>query len=170
MSRNSRLNVNENILPSGSQNTLHALISVGLLFKQSARISFRHQALYDYQIGLKLFNEAMISTDNLIQMLGNRSEQTLTKREHLKYALNLLLETDQTTFCNSIRAIIFNENIRFHLKYLALNSLKNIKDLKKPAKLLIDEIIAEPGLFIKFLNNSCYEMSQFYPIFQKKSI
>lgn len=157
MSRNSRLNVNENILPSGSKNTLHALISVGLLSKQSTRISFRHQALYDYQIGLQFFNEAITSTDNLIQLLGNRSEQTLTKREHLKYALNLLLEADQTSFCNSIRAIIFNENIRFHLKYLALNSLKNIKDLKKPAKLLIDEIIAEPSLFIKFLNNSCYE-------------
>lgn len=157
MSRNSRLNVNENTLPSGSQNTLHALISVGLLSKQNTRISFRHQALYDYQIGLKLFNEAITSSENLIQMLGNRSEQTLTKREHLKYALNLLLETDQTLFCNSIRAIIFNENIRFHLKYLALNSLKNIKDLKKPAKQLIDAIISEPNLFIKFLNNSCYE-------------
>lgn len=157
MSRNSRLNVNENTLPLGNQNTLHALISVGLLSKQNTRISFRHQALYDYQIGLKLFNEAITSSENLIQMLGNRSEQTLTKREHLKYALNLLLETDQTLFCNSIRAIIFNEHIRFHLKYLALNSLKNIKDLKKPAKQLIDAIISEPNLFIKFLNNSCYE-------------
>ncbi|MES5792276.1 hypothetical protein U2E68_18760, partial [Acinetobacter baumannii] len=38
-----------------------------------------------------------------------------------------------------------------------LNSLKNIKDLKKPAKLLINDIIAEPSLFINFLNNSCYE-------------
>lgn len=157
MSRNSRLNVNENTLPLGNQNTLHALISVGLLSKQNTRISFRHQALYDYQIGLKLFNEAITSSENLIQMLGNRSEQTLTKREHLKYALNLLLETDQTLFCNSIRAIIFNEHIRFHLKYLALNSLKNIKDLKKPAKQLIDAIISEPNLFIKFLNNSCHE-------------
>lgn len=157
MSRNSRLNVNENTLPSGSQNTLHALISVGLLSKQNTRITFRHQALYDYQIGLKLFNEAITSADNLIQMLGNRTEQTLTKREHLKYALNLLLETDQTSFCNSIRAILFNEHIRFHLKYLALNSLKNIKNLKKPAKLLINDIIAEPSLFINFLNNSCYE-------------
>ncbi len=43
MSRNSRLNVNENTLPSGSQNTLQALISVGLLSKQNTRISFRHQ-------------------------------------------------------------------------------------------------------------------------------
>lgn len=157
MSHNSLLNINENTLPLGSQNTLHALISVGLLSKQNTRISFRHQALYDYQIGLKLFNGAITSADNLIQMLGNRNQQTLTKREHLKYALNLLLETDQTSFCNSIRAIIFNEYIRFHLKYLALNSLKNIKDLKKPAKLLINDIIAEPSLFINFLNNSCYE-------------
>ena len=157
MTSKSRLSISENTLTIGYKNTLQALLSVGLLTKQSQRISFRHQALYDYQVGIKLFNAGISSPEALIEEIGDLGNQTLTKREHLKYGLNMLLDSDQREFCNCALAILCSRNIRFHLKYLTLNSIKEMGFLTKPAKLMINKIIQQTDLLNKFLSNSCYE-------------
>lgn len=157
MTSKSRLAVSENTLTIGSQRTLQALLSVGVLTKQGQRVSFRHQALFDYQIGIKLFNAGVNSSSALLAEIGDFSSQTLTKREHLKYALNMLLDSEQQAFCSCATAILQSDNIRFHLKYLALNIIKEIDSLTKPAKLMIDQVISQPTLQSKFLSNSCYK-------------
>ncbi|MEQ5758841.1 hypothetical protein ABN351_05030 [Proteus mirabilis] len=156
MIHQSQLSISENVLPTGTKKQVEALISVGLLSKQNQRISFRHQALFDYQVGAKFFKAGSESPEGLLAVIGSYEEQTLTKREHLKYALNMLLDSGQAAFCHCVEAILFNNNIRFHLKYLVLNSIKEINSIKKPAKLLIDKIITAPLLFRKFLTISCY--------------
>lgn len=150
------LSISDNLLPTGTKKQLEALISIGLLSKQNQRISFRHQALFDYQIGKKLFNAGIESPQRLLNEIGSFETQSLTKRERTKYALNMLLDYDQGTFCRCVEAILFNNNIRFHLKHLVLNSIKEIKKLQKPAKLLIESIIADSLLFRNFLTISCY--------------
>lgn len=156
MMNQSQLSIYENALSIGTKKKLDVLISVGLLSKQNQRISFRHQALFDYQVGTKLFKAGSQSPQTLLSAIGAYDSQTLTQREHLKYALNMLLDSGQEIFCHCIAAILFNDNIRFHLKYLALNSIKEIKSLKKTAKLLIDKIIVAPQFFRKFLTISCH--------------
>ncbi|MGV2874019.1 hypothetical protein [Colwellia sp. E150_009] len=156
MTSKSRLSISENTLTIGSKNTLQALLSIGLLAKQNQRISFRHQALFDYQVGIKLFNAGVSSPSTLLDEIGDFNNQTLTKREHLKYALNMLLDSEQREFCLCATAILQSKSIRFHLKYLTLNIIKEITTLTKPAKVMIDEIIAQPDLQSKFLSNSCY--------------
>lgn len=156
MINQSQLSISESALPIGTKKQLEALISVGLLSKQNQRISFRHQALFDYLVGTKLFKAGSESPERLLFEIGPYETQTLAKREHLKYALNILLDSGQALFCNCVEAILFNDNIRFHLKYLVLNSIKEIKDIKKPAKSLIDKIIKSPALCKKFLIISCY--------------
>lgn len=159
MINHSQLSISENALPIGSKKQLEALISVGILSKQNQRISFRHQALFDYLVGTKLFKAGSESPERLLFEIGPYETQTLAKREHLKYALNILLDLGQDLFCNCVEAILFNDNIRFHLKYLVLNSIKEIKDIKKPAKSLIDKIIESSALCKKFLMISCYSNS-----------
>lgn len=156
MINHSQLSISESALQIGSKKQLEALISVGVLSKQNQRISFRHQALFDYLVGTKLFKAGSESPERLLFEIGPYETQTLAKREHLKYALNILLDSGQDLFCNCVEAILFNDNIRFHLKYLVLNSIKEIKDIKKPAKSLIDKIIESPALCKKFLMISCY--------------
>lgn len=156
MINQSQLSISESALQIGSKKQLEALISVGVLSKQNQRISFRHQALFDYLVGTKLFKAGSESPERLLFEIGPYETQTLAKREHLKYALNILLDSGQDLFCNCVEAILFNDNIRFHLKYLVLNSIKEIKDIKKPAKSLIDKIIESPALCKKFLIISCY--------------
>lgn len=157
MTSKSRLAISENTLTIGTQHSLQALLSVGVLTKQGQRISFRHQALFDYQVGIKLFNAGICSPSALLSEIGDFSNQTLTKREHLKYALNMLLDSEQKAFCDCASAILQSDGIRFHVKYLTLNTIKEIDKLTKPAKVMIDEIISQPALLSKFLSNSCYK-------------
>lgn len=156
MMKSCRLTVSESLLPVEMQKQLKALISVGLLNKQNGQISFRHQVLFDYQIGFSLYQAAMISVENLLDAIGSREEQTLMKREQLKYAMNLLLQTNQESFCKCVNAILFTDDIRFHLKHLVFYCIKDIRELKKPARKLIDKIITEPDFTIQFLQNASF--------------
>ena len=156
MNSKSRLSVSENILTPSSIEILDALISVGVLSKQSRQISFRHQALFDFQIGLKLFSSALSSPEKFINEIGDFSQQTLTRREHLKYALNMLLDYDQKEFSNSILILLLSNKIRFHLKYLAFNSLRDLVVLKASEKLLIDKIVSDSTLLSNFISISCF--------------
>ncbi|WP_434340713.1 hypothetical protein [Motilimonas cestriensis] len=132
-------------------------MSVGVLTKQEQRISFRHQALYDYQVGSKLYRAGSESSEKLLSELGGFDNQTLDKREHLRYALNMLLDASQKNYCSSIEAVLLNEKVRFHLKFLALNSLKDLKVIKAPARKLIYKLAKDPELNRKFISTSCYK-------------
>lgn len=156
MMQSCRLTVSESLLPVEMPKQLKALISVGLLNRQNGQISFRHQVLFDYQIGFSLYQTAMLSVKNLLDAIGSREEQTLMKREQLKYAMNLLLQTNQESFCNCVNAILFTDDIRFHLKHLILYCIKDIQELKKPARKLIDKIITEPEFLMQFLQNASF--------------
>ncbi|MBL1320646.1 MAG: hypothetical protein COA63_006245 [Methylophaga sp.] len=156
MNSTSRLSISENVISISSSQTLEALLSVGILTRQSQQISFRHQALFDYQVGIRLFNAALNSPGQLLNTLGDYSEQTLTKREHLKYALNMLLDYDQKVFCSCVLAIITSDRVRFHFKYLVFNSIKELKKVKTPAKDMLKNIVSNTELLPSFISNSCY--------------
>jgi hypothetical protein len=170
MNSKSRLSVPESALEICSANTLEALISTGVLTKQSRQISFRHQALFDYQVGKRLFNAALKSPKHLIDELGNESQQTLTKREHLKYALNMALEYGQSEFCNVSLAVLNSDKIRFHLKYLVFNSLKEITDLKSSARSMVETIVQDSSLLPIFMSTSCYNNHSIVSYLSKSSV
>lgn len=152
----SKFSVSESSLHNISLNALSALLSVGLITKQSKQISFRHQALFDYQVGVRLYSAAQDSFDKLLEEIGDFSQQTLTRREHLKYAMSMLLTESQKDFCKTASSLLLSKNIRFHLKYLLFNSLKEIKNFKSPAKHLVDDIVKSPELLPHLLSSTCY--------------
>ncbi|OEC51500.1 MULTISPECIES: ATP-binding protein [unclassified Aeromonas] len=152
----SKFSVSETSLHNISLTALSALLSVGLITKQNKQISFSHQALFDYQVGVRLFIAAQDSFDKLLEEIGDFSQQTLTRREHLKYAMSMLLTESQKDFCNIVSSLLQSKNIRFHLKYLLFNSLKEIKNFKAPAKNLVDSIVKSPELLPHLLSSTCY--------------
>ncbi len=156
MMKRSQLSISESSMFLGSARAVNVLISVGLLTKQDQRISFRHQALYDYQVGSKLYRAGCESPQKLLAALGDYDEQTLTKREHLKYGLNMLLDANQKDYCACVEMLLFSDEVRFHLKFLVFNSLKDLKILKAPAKKLINKLVNIDSLKSKFISISCY--------------
>lgn len=155
MSQTNRLSISVNLLPNGSLEIKKAMISVGLLSEQHREISFRHQAIYDYEIGKKLYLLGLGSSEDFLNELGSRNQQTLLKREHLRYALAMLYERDERNFCNCIEAILFHPEIRFHLKSLVFSTLRHIENFKTPFKRFIDKIITNTDLAPYFIRLSC---------------
>lgn len=131
------------------------MISVGLLTEQNREISFRHQAIHDYAIGKKLYSQGLSSPEDFLHELGSKNQQTLLKREHLRYALAMLYEADERAFCNCIEAVLFHSEIRFHLKSLVFSTLRHIENFKAPLKKLINKIISDSDLAPHFIRLSC---------------
>jgi hypothetical protein len=155
MNHSNKLSISSTQLSNGSSRIKRAMISVGLLSEKNRKISFRHQAIYDYAIGRKLYRLGRTSTDNLIYELGSRNQQTLLKREHLRYALAMLYEADERAFCNCIDAVLYYPEIRFHLKSLVFSILRHIENFKAPLKKLINKIIEDTELAPHFIRLSC---------------
>ena len=85
----------------------------------------------------------------------HRNQQTLLKREHLRYALALLYEANERIFCNCIEAVLYHPEIRFHLKSLVFSVLRHIENFKAPLKKLINKIIDDAELAPHFIRLSC---------------
>lgn len=155
MNHLNKLSISLTQLPSGSSEIKKAMISVGLLSEQNREISFRHQAIYDYAIGEKLYKFGLSSPEDFLTEIGARNQQTLLKREHLRYALALLYEADERKFCNCIEAVLYHPQIRFHLQSLVFNVLRHIENFKAPLKKLINKIIEDADLAPHFIRLSC---------------
>ncbi|HIE0669795.1 TPA: hypothetical protein ACXJNJ_002354 [Acinetobacter nosocomialis] len=155
MNQSSKLSVSSHFLPNGSEEIIKSMISTGLLSKQNNEISFRHQTIYDYEIGKKLYILGLSSPENFLNELGTRNQQTLLKREHLRYALVMLYETNERAFSDCIEILLYHPEIRFHLKTLVFNTLRNIENFKTPLKNLINRIIEDNELLPHFLRLSC---------------
>uniref|UniRef100_UPI00124E7769 hypothetical protein n=1 Tax=Acinetobacter sp. TUM15071 TaxID=2609135 RepID=UPI00124E7769 len=155
MNQANKLSVSSTQLSIGSSEIKKAMISVGLLTEQNREISFRHQAIHDYAIGKKLYSQGLSSPEDFLHELGPKNQQTLLKREHLRYALAMLYEADERAFCNCIEAVLFHSEIRFHLKSLVFSTLRYIENFKAPLKKLINKIISDPDLAPHFIRLSC---------------
>ncbi|MFH3940232.1 hypothetical protein ACJBLD_09525 [Acinetobacter nosocomialis] len=155
MNQSGKLSISTHLLPNGSEEIIKSMISTGLLTKQNNEISFRHQTIYDYEIGKKLYVLGLSSPEKFLNELGTRNQQTLLKREHLRYALVMLYETNERAFSDCIEILLYHPEIRFHLKTLVFNTLRNIENFKAPLKKLINKIIVDTDLAPHFLRLSC---------------
>ena len=106
-------------------------------------------------VGEKLYKLGLSSAEDFLTELGARNQQTLLKREHLRYALALLYEANERIFCNCIEAVLYHPEIRFHLKSLVFSVLRHIENFKAPLKKLINKIIDDAELAPHFIRLSC---------------
>lgn len=159
-----------NVLNSPNPEVLNALISIGVLQEHDNKISFQHQALFDYHLGKRLFDIARQSSYDLLLEIGSKSEQTLTRREHIKYALKLLAQYKQKLFCDNVSALLTSPNIRFHIKYLVINVIHEITDIKTPLRKLILGLIDDEVLSQPFINHACFGQPQIVEVLSRAEV
>ncbi|MDN3442418.1 hypothetical protein QL898_12320 [Psychrobacter sp. APC 3279] len=169
-SREMQFSISINALCSHNPNVLEAIISVGIFNKTGNQVSFQHQALFDYHLGKRLFDIARQSSDDFLKEIGSKSEQTLIRREHIKYALKLLSQSRQSVFCENISALFDSSEIRFHVKYLAINMVGEIKVIKTPMRNLITSLINNEELSQPFIDHACFGHSQLVTVLSEKNI
>jgi len=99
---------------------LDALCGCGLIRNDKGQITFSHQSYLDYQIASRVVREIHTENRDICVWLGTRNQQSLFRREQLRQALCLLADESPDRFLNTIKVIIANDDIRFHLKHLCL--------------------------------------------------
>lgn len=169
-SQDMQFSLSVNSLNNPNPEALEALISVGVLLKHNNKISFQHQALFDYHLGKRLFDIARQSSDDLLLEIGSKSEQNLTRREHIKYALKLLAQHKQSLFCANISALLASPDIRFHIKYLAINVIREITDIKMPLRKLILSLIDDEVLGKPFIDHACFGQPQLVEVLSNAGV
>ena len=169
-SQNMQFSIPISLLSNPNPSVLAALISVGILHKHENQISFQHQALFDYHLGKRLFDTARQSSEALLEEIGSKSEQTLTRREHIKYALKLLSQDRQSLFCQNISALFNSTDIRFHIKYLAINVIGEVTTIKAPMRSLIINLINNEELSQPFIESACVGHPQIVEVLSEKNV
>ena len=119
MERMGRISMPERII-SPTPRINEALFSYGLLQQEDQKISFCHQSYLDYLIADRVLMQIETGQQDILKWLGEKSQQSLFRREQLRQALVMLSEESSLHFFNSARQLIESENIRFHIKHLVL--------------------------------------------------
>ena len=94
---------------------LQALISNGLLIKNGSKISFTHQSFLDYFAVSDMLKEIYCS-GNVLEVIGDLSEQTPNLRYRFLRILQNILDTDEDYFINVSQNILNSDGVRYYFK------------------------------------------------------
>ncbi len=100
-----------------------AMISAGVLRQNEGRISFFHEAFFDY-VFARLFAKR---NEPLLDYLLSR-DQDLFRRSQVRQVLHYLRSTRPERFRSELAGLLGSGQIRFHLKVLTVDLLGQISD------------------------------------------
>ncbi|MBC8876615.1 MAG: hypothetical protein H8E44_44875 [Planctomycetes bacterium] len=107
---------------------LDALCACGLVQIDGSQVTFSHQSYLDYVIASRVVRQIHAGGGTVGQWLGGRERQSLFRREQLRQALCLLYEESPQKFLDTVRALLGDSGIRFHLKHLVLEIIGQLDD------------------------------------------
>lgn len=109
----------------GPETALAALQSLNVIrVPRPGIVTFTHQSLLDFLIAERVAREALQGSLSVMAWI-RLHEQSLFRREQLQQLLTLLREQDPAQYTEIIEEILKAEDIRFHLKHLALGMLRH---------------------------------------------
>ncbi|UXM91113.1 ATP-binding protein [Paenarthrobacter sp. JL.01a] len=119
MSQNEVLRAPAAILRSADPAEVDALISSGVLFKESSTLSFFHETYFDY-----LFAEAFVADGGDLEEFLVESGQALFRRAQTRQILEYLAKTNRQGFLSSVVSVLSSQSIRSHLLDIPLVLLR----------------------------------------------
>jgi len=105
---------------------LDAMQSHGVLQTTAGRVSFCHQSYLDFRIASRLLEEIYQGAGSVRDWLGDKSQQSLFRREQLRQVLTVLSEESPQDFLATVRELLNDAGVRFHLKHLVLEIVGEI--------------------------------------------
>ncbi len=115
-------------LVEGRPHAVQAMHSLGILQTTRSQITFRHQSYLDFCIAARLLKEIYQGTGTVLDWLGQKSQQSLFRREQLRQVLSLLAVESPKDFLESVGEILAAQNVRFHLKHLVLELVGQVEE------------------------------------------
>ena len=124
------------------------LVSGGILIEKDEKVQFFHQTFYEY-----FFARQFVLSNSNLKGFILENHQGLSCRAAVKLILQFYRSSNLEEYIKWLRTLIFDNEIRFHFKYLALSILADQADpSKKERQFLVSDILPHPrfgGLFFK---------------------
>lgn len=102
------------------------LQTLGVISISGAQVSFGHQSYLDFLVADRVVQQFDSSETPVHNWLGDRTKQSLFRREQLRQVLILLADEGPVAFVETCRALLSSPHIRFHLKHLILQVLGQV--------------------------------------------
>jgi hypothetical protein len=94
-------------------------------------ISFCHQSHLDFLIASRAINSFETTERSIIDWLGDKTQQSLFRREQLRQLLYLLADINDAKLSSSLVLLIESEDIRFHIKQLSIETAGHLRPRKE---------------------------------------
>lgn len=112
------------LLFSDAQDVQKFLLSQSILHASArGEIRFSHQSHLDHLIAARVAKEALADDRRPVEWI-RENDQSLHRREQLRQLLMLLRDQRHDRYLAALRSLLYDEDIRFHLRHLALGLLR----------------------------------------------
>jgi hypothetical protein len=141
MDQNGRLNA-PNILIDRHRQAADVLRSLGIIEEGTGTSRFAHQSYLDYLTVEKVFLQSISGEVTPIQWLNGR-DQSLFRRDQVRFLLQLLRDQDPILYLSFLQDIFTGDDVRFHIQHLTLTSLAFTTVPSEGEYILIKKLWAE---------------------------
>lgn len=120
-----------------------ALQSLSILQVADDRISFCHQSYLDFQVAQRVFARLIDQQETILNWLGDRTKQSLFRREQLRQVLSMARDEDETCYLALINTLLGTQDVRFHLKHLVLEMLGQVEQPSSAEAALVASLLEQ---------------------------
>ena len=111
---------------------LNYLISSEIIILQNNKLSFVHQSILDYFISKSMFEKYFNDSNQPIEeIIGEKNKQDPKRRYQIQIFLQNILELDSNDFLLIGEKILTSNNIRYYVKYIFYEILRQIEEPDK---------------------------------------
>jgi hypothetical protein len=111
---------------------LNYLISSEIIILQNNKLSFVHQSILDYFISKSMFEKYFNDSNQPIEeIIGEKNKQDPKRRYQIQMFLQNILELDSNDFLLIGEKILTSNNIRYYVKYIFYEILRQIEEPDK---------------------------------------
>lgn len=135
-----RLEVHKRLITNQSPTAIKYLKSEGLINDNNDKISFVHQSFFDYFLVEKMLDK-VLETEYIIEVIGNKTQQTPMKRYQIQMLLQIIQEVDFDLFIKLGHQMLDSDKVRFFMKYLYLEVLSQSNDITKSLANLLNKYL-----------------------------
>ncbi|UDM71183.1 NACHT domain-containing protein [Vagococcus fluvialis] len=157
-----------NVLDIG-ESYINFLSSNSFLVIQDNKAFFAHQSILDYFLANNLMRK-YYEDEDIIEIIGDKDNQTPSKRYQVQMFLEMLLEQDSNDFLIIGQKLFESDQIRYFVKFIFLEILNQIDLLDENIKKFILDKCEDKRYEVYLINNVYFGKPQYVRLLRKEGI
>lgn len=148
------------------QDDYFVMASDHVLTEMDKRVSFFHESFFDYCFARRFF-----AREKNIEQFLKEGEQHIFKRAQCRQILIQQRSIDFNAYCRSIKYLLEDESIRFHLKEVVSSILRNLDDpTESELDIVLHIINSNSSPISEYLFRSISISAKWFDLFQSRQL